>query len=67
MKKPIIIFGSGKIAEVISYFFNNYSDETIAAFTVDKQFQASSHFQGLPLVDFSILSISIHQRNTICL
>ena len=53
MRKPIIIFGTGKIAEVISYFFSNFSDETIAAFAVDKQFVTSSHFQGLPLVDFS--------------
>ncbi len=48
----VIIFGAGKIAEVIAYYFRNESDRTVAAFTVDRPFVKADTFDGLPLVPF---------------
>ena len=36
--KPLVIFGTGKIAEVLLYFFRNHSDREVVACTVDKQY-----------------------------
>ncbi|MBU2537290.1 MAG: NeuD/PglB/VioB family sugar acetyltransferase [Proteobacteria bacterium] len=50
--KPLILFGSGKIAEVLLYFFQNHSDRKIIACTVDRDHLLSSEWHGLPLVAF---------------
>jgi sugar O-acyltransferase (sialic acid O-acetyltransferase NeuD family) len=51
--KPLILFGTGKIAEVLFYFFRNHSDYEIKAFTVDKEYiPADNTFQGLPVIAF---------------
>lgn len=50
MKKQIIIFGNGKIAEVIAYYAEHECGYTISAFTCDKAFLNGNSFLGKPLV-----------------
>ena len=51
--KKVVIFGSGKIAEVLAYYFMHESNYQLSAFTCDDKFVVSTTFQGLPLVPFS--------------
>ncbi|HRE41341.1 MAG TPA: acetyltransferase [Ignavibacteria bacterium] len=51
--KEIIIFGTGKIADVIQYFMREISNLSVKAFTVDKEFISDEEFNGLPVIDFS--------------
>ncbi|MEF8703839.1 MAG: acetyltransferase [Candidatus Accumulibacter sp. UW26] len=50
--KKLIVFGAGKIAEVISDYFVRDSDYEIAAYTCDHSFATSEQYCGLPLVCF---------------
>ena len=52
MKKKLVIFGIGKIAEVISYYASNECGFEIAAFCVDKAFVGEKDFQGHPVLPF---------------
>jgi sugar O-acyltransferase (sialic acid O-acetyltransferase NeuD family) len=52
MKKDIVIFGAGKIAEVVYYYAKEECGLNVHAFCVDQQFKNSDSFQGLPLVAF---------------
>lgn len=52
MSKPIIIFGIGKIAEVVHYYAANECGFTVAAFCVDKAYITSETFAGLPVLPF---------------
>lgn len=52
MSKKLIIFGKGKISEVIVYYAKERCGLDVAAFTVDKSFNDGSSFMGLPVVDF---------------
>lgn len=50
--KPVILFGTGKIAEVLLYYFQHYSDRRVVACTVDKQYVPSEKWQSLPVIAF---------------
>lgn len=50
--KPIILFGSGKIAEVILYFLRHHSDREVVACCVDSAYLPGTHWQGLPTISF---------------
>nr|WKN36982.1 hypothetical protein K4G66_31945 [Tunicatimonas sp. TK19036] len=52
--KPIIIFGKGKITDVIQYYMREESNWPVAAFTVDREFISAGDekFNGLPLASF---------------
>ena len=52
-KKPLIIFGIGKIAEAVSYFFNRDSEYIIAAYVVDDEFATTDTFLNKPVVKFT--------------
>lgn len=52
MKKPLVIFGSGEIAELAHYYFTTDSDYQVIAFTVDANYIKAPHFRGLPVVAF---------------
>lgn len=52
MNKPLIIFGTGKIAEVVSYYATEECGFTIAAYTVDKLHLQSETFLGKPVIAF---------------
>jgi sugar O-acyltransferase (sialic acid O-acetyltransferase NeuD family) len=50
--KPIIIFGIGKIADVIQFQMREESKLNVKAFTVHSQYINESQFNGLPIVAF---------------
>jgi FlaA1/EpsC-like NDP-sugar epimerase len=52
MKKQLVIFGSGDIAQLAHYYFSTDSDYEIVAFTVDAKYIEKSEFCGLPVVAF---------------
>lgn len=49
----IVVFGVGKIAEVISYYIEHETDFTIDAYTCDDAFIESDKFFDKPLIPFS--------------
>ena len=50
--KDLIIFGNGKIAEVVFYYAKNECNLNVLAFTVDREFVKNNSFHGLPLIPF---------------
>lgn len=38
MRKPLVIFGSGDIAQLAHYYFNTDSNYEVVAFTVDASY-----------------------------
>lgn len=52
MKKSIVIFGTGEIAELAHYYMTHDSDFEVVAFTADKGFIKENNFLGKPLVAF---------------
>jgi sugar O-acyltransferase (sialic acid O-acetyltransferase NeuD family) len=55
MAKEIIIFGVGKIADVIQFYMREESGLPVKAFTVDKDYITSPVFNGLPVIPFENL------------
>jgi sugar O-acyltransferase (sialic acid O-acetyltransferase NeuD family) len=52
MKKKLVIFGSGEIAQLAYFYFSTDSDYDVVAFTVDAGYIKESSFCGLPVVAF---------------
>lgn len=52
MKKPLVIFGSGDIAQLAHYYFSTDSEYEVAAFTVDAAYIQDTTFCELPVVAF---------------
>ncbi len=52
MKKQLIIFGLGEIAQLAHYYFTHDSEYEIVAFTVDSFYINTKMFCGLPVVAF---------------
>lgn len=52
MKKKLVIFGTGDIAQLAHYYFSSDSDYQVAAFTVDAGYIDKPGFCGLPVVPF---------------
>lgn len=52
MKKSLVIFGIGDLAQLAHYYFNTDSDYETVAFTVDSDYIKDSLFCGLPVVAF---------------
>ncbi len=50
--KPVIIFGTGDIAELAHFYLHHDSDYEVTAFTVDSDYLKESEFCGLPVVPF---------------
>nr|WP_316640665.1 acetyltransferase [uncultured Roseateles sp.] len=50
--KPIVLFGSGKIAEVVLYFLREHSERQVVACCVDRDYLPGSQWKGLPTVPF---------------
>lgn len=50
MNKPIIIFGIGKIAEVVHYYAVNECGFVVEAFCVDEAYRNVSEWKGCPVV-----------------
>lgn len=56
MKKPIIIFGTGDIAQLAHYYFSTDSGYQVVAFSVDGTYIQEPNFCGLPVVAFEEVS-----------
>lgn len=56
MKKPLIIFGAGDIAQLAHYYFSTDSNYIVEAFTVDAAYLTINEFCGVPLVPFEQLA-----------
>jgi sugar O-acyltransferase (sialic acid O-acetyltransferase NeuD family) len=52
MRKPLVIFGSGDIAQLAHYYFTKESDLEVVAFTVDASYMKESEFCSLPVVPY---------------
>lgn len=50
--KPVVLFGTGKIADVLLYFFRNHSERKVVACTVDRDYLPGTEWQGLPAIAF---------------
>jgi sugar O-acyltransferase (sialic acid O-acetyltransferase NeuD family) len=56
MKKPLVIFGSGDIAQLAHFYFTTDSNYEVVGFTVDADFITENKFCGLPVVPFEDLA-----------
>ena len=56
MKKKLVIFGAGDIAQLAHYYFTTDSDYQVVAFTVDAAYATVTNFCGLPVIPFDTLS-----------
>ncbi|NBO53158.1 MAG: transferase, partial [Actinobacteria bacterium] len=55
MSQKIVIFGSGELAEVVLYYFENEERRSVAGFVVDDEFVNETKFCGKSLVGISDL------------
>jgi sugar O-acyltransferase (sialic acid O-acetyltransferase NeuD family) len=53
MKKQLVIFGSGEIAQLAHFYFSTDSEYEVVAFTVDASYIKESQFCSLPVVAFN--------------
>ncbi len=51
-KKPLVIFGSGDIAQLAHFYFTTDSDYDVVAFTVDSEYLTQNTFCDLPVTAF---------------
>ena len=56
MKRRLVIFGSGDIAQLAHYCFTEDSEYEVVAFTVDAAFMENTSFCDLPVVAFEELT-----------
>lgn len=56
MKKPLILFGTGDIAQLAHYYFTTDSEYEVVSFTVDADYLQDKTFCGLPVVPFEELT-----------
>ncbi len=57
--KPVVIFGTGELAQLAHFYFTHDSPRQVAAFTVDAAYLGDAQdFLGLPLVAFEALERS---------
>lgn len=52
MKKSLVIFGSGDIAQLAYFYFKTDSTYEITAFSVDAAYMKDTNFCGLPVIAF---------------
>lgn len=50
--KKVVLFGAGKIAEVVHHLMTREAGVAVAGFTCDPEFVQSDEIRGLPLVPF---------------
>jgi sugar O-acyltransferase (sialic acid O-acetyltransferase NeuD family) len=60
MKKKLVIFGIGKIADVVYYYASSECDFEVAAFCADNEFIKVDTFNGLPVVSFEEVEQKFH-------
>lgn len=55
MKKKLIIFGKGELAELVHFYFSQESRYEVIAFVVDQEFLKEDLYLGLPILPFEKL------------
>lgn len=55
MKKPLVIFGNGKIAEAVSFYFQRDSEYIIESYIVDDAYVKNDFFLNKPVIKMSEL------------
>ena len=50
--KKLVIFGTGRIADCASYYFERDGDYEVVAYCCDRLFLKDKHFKGLPVIAF---------------
>jgi len=58
MKRKLVIFGTGDIADIAWFYFSRFSDYEPVAFTVDATYVQGATFRGLPVVPFEEVDAS---------
>ena len=61
--RPVVIFGTGELAQLAHYYFTHDSTRQVAGFTVDSQYIESQEYLGLPLVANESLEASFAPEN----
>lgn len=56
MKRKLVVFGTGQIAEVVAFYFDRDSEYEIVAFTVDSAFLEKDTFCGRPVFPFETIA-----------
>ena len=56
MKKSLVIFGTGDIAQLAHFYFSTDSEYEVVAFTVDADYYKETTFCDLPVIAFDELS-----------
>ena len=51
-EKPLVILGTGELAELAHYYFTQDAARPVAAFTADAQYLGAKEHLGAPLVPF---------------
>jgi len=63
MKKKLVIFGTGEIANITFEQFKNYSDYEVVSFAVDKKYIKGENFNNLPLIPFEEIENKYDPKN----
>jgi sugar O-acyltransferase (sialic acid O-acetyltransferase NeuD family) len=51
-QRPLVIFGTGELAQLAHYYFTHDSPHSVVAFTVDGEWLQQDTFLGLPVIAF---------------
>lgn len=54
--KPIVIFGTGQLADLARFYFRYDSDREVVGFVIDRDWRTDDTYDGLPLVDFEAVA-----------
>lgn len=63
MKKKLIIFGNGEIADMAFYYFKNEDKYEIVAFCIDKKFIKEENFNNIPVIPFEDIEKKFSPRD----
>lgn len=63
MAKPIVIFGTGQLADLAHFYFRYDSDREVAGFVVDRAYRNAHSHNGLPLGNFEDAEIRFSPAN----
>ena len=58
MNRPVVIFGTGELAQLAHFYFTHDSTRQVAGFAVDAQYIDTQEYLGLPLVPSESLEAS---------
>lgn len=60
--KPVVVFGAGSFAALMTRYIERFTDWSVAAYTVDRPYCGGAEFNGRPLVPFDELGPADAER-----